>query len=176
MGNFDFDNASPDEIRAEAERRWAKRNPARVTTTADVAPPTVAPAPAIRWVQLAVPFAMLASDNTRSVPIIAKTHNGRPFPRLVLSPKYRKAKAAIRAAAKKQLPAGFTPFTTPCAIHVLFHEPDRARVRDIGNWAKQIGDALSGVVYRDDGLLDRILYERGAVSDLPGAMVVVEVL
>lgn len=57
------------------------------------------------------------------------------------------------------------------AVHIIAHPPDRRR-RDLDNLNKAILDSLVfSKVIVDDGLIDRLVIERGAVS-APGRVVV----
>jgi len=65
------------------------------------------------------------------------------------------------------------PMTGRVAVHVTAHPPDRRR-RDLDNAMKALLDALAhGGVYEDDGQIDRIEIERGAV--VTGGKVVVRI-
>jgi len=65
------------------------------------------------------------------------------------------------------------PMSGRVAVHVTAHPPDRRR-RDLDNAMKALLDALAhGGVYEDDGQIDRIEIERGAI--VPGGKVVVRI-
>lgn len=149
MKPIDLSTMSPDEIVAEADRRWAERLRKAV-------PP---PPPPPQEMTAVIPFTLLVSDNERSAPVIMKT-GGKPYPRLVLNRKYKQAKEKIRLSVRAQCPTGWVPLTGPVTVRVEITEPDRKRVRDITNWCKQLGDACSGVLYEDDGQVCSATYVR----------------
>lgn len=65
------------------------------------------------------------------------------------------------------------PMSGRVAVHVIAHPPDHRR-RDLDNTMKALLDALGqGGAYEDDGQIDRLEIERGAV--VPGGKVVVRV-
>lgn len=152
---IDLSTMSPEEIKAEADRRWA----ARLTRSAK---PKHPPSTAMRIV---IPFALLVSDNLRTQPIVLKAR-GRPYPRMVLSNKYKKSKEQIRAIIRTHLADLYEwiPWDQPVRVTVTIYEPDRKRDRDITNWCKQLGDACSGLLYDDDKRVDDARYVRGPVD------------
>lgn len=161
---IDLSTMSADEIIAEADRRWAERL-GKAKRDAD-APPQSRPAP-IRPsgpFSASIPFHLLVSDNERALPVIQRKGKA-VFPRLVLNRRYKAAKAEIRKLVKAQIPDGFVPFAGPVRVTVTIREPDRDRRRDITNWCKQLGDALTGIVYDDDSQVDEAVYLRGSITE-----------
>jgi Holliday junction resolvase RusA-like endonuclease len=169
---FDSTTATPDEWREEAARRMAKREKKATVIQVDErcyadAPsgyngglwiPIVPPA-----ITLAIPFALLVSDNLKMIPTVIR-QGTRVYPRMILNPRYSKAKKLIRALVAKQLPEGWVPWPGRCTLEATLYEPNRSRTRDTTNFAKQVSDALTGLVYADDGQLDRSTWIRGAID------------
>lgn len=172
---FDISTASSEEVQAEADRRWAKRGGMAILLDET---PTVAtqfakiPLAGVeqwraqispRTITLAIPFALLSSDNRKYTAII-KRLGKKIWPQIVLNNKYKKTKALIGSVVHAQLPPGWTPWGGRCTLHATIHEPDTSRTRDLTNWAKQVQDSLTGLVYVDDGQLDDVQWTRGAVD------------
>lgn len=62
------------------------------------------------------------------------------------------------------------------AVHIIAHPPDRRR-RDLDNLNKAILDSLVfSKVIEDDGLIDKLIIERGVVSAFGRVVVEVSVL
>jgi Holliday junction resolvase RusA-like endonuclease len=157
---FDFTTASPDEIRDEAARRVAISQPkaARIAMT-----PLVPVTHTLTAVTVVIPFPLLVSDNLRMIPIIMRKGKAT-YPLLVANAKYKKAKIAIATVVRAQLPKPWGIYTGRCTLDAVIHEPNASRTRDLTNWAKIVSDALSGLLYVDDGQLDRSTWIRGAVD------------
>lgn len=159
---FDIKSATEEEIIAEANRRWDERNGIHPMDRVPVKPrPRRSQATSCEFV---IPFDLLISDNDRSQPVVSRLAGGRVYPRLVLNPRYKKAKAKIRTLVDGFLPAGWEPYEGRVSLSCTVHEPDRKRTRDLTNWAKLIGDALTGLAYGDDGQIDKVEWFRGAVD------------
>jgi Holliday junction resolvase RusA-like endonuclease len=115
-------------------------------------------------VRLTFPWSVLVPDNRR---------HGLMRGRILLTAVYRDALDAMRLMAKAQ-------HRRPCLtgrlmLEATFYEPDRRR-RDVSNYAKLLGDALTGSVIADDSLLDCCIYRRGPIDrERPRAEVTVRV-
>ena len=124
-----------------------------VLPPAPVPPRVVAPPPVTAAVTLTLPWEFLVPDNAKY---------GVLGGHLLLTARYRTAKQALHLAA---LAAWRTagrrePLAGPVAIEVVLCAPDK-RVRDVSNYAKILGDALTGAVLHDDGQIDVATFRRG---------------
>ena len=98
----------------------------------------VAPAPSLAFT---VPYATMCPDNDRF--LVARG-------RMILTARYRKALVDVAAAAARAMEHSLWRMTEePVQLKVCAYLPDK-RVRDVSNFAKLIGDALSGFAYFDD--------------------------
>ena len=115
-----------------------RKRPVEAATPAEAV--TVAPAPSLTFT---VPYSAMCPDNDRfCVP------NGRG--RMVLTARYRKALVDVAAAAARAMVGTSWRMTDQAVqIEVRAFLPDK-RVRDVSNFAKLAGDALSGYAYFDD--------------------------
>lgn len=113
---------------------------------------------------LILPWACLCSDNRRFTPI-----GGRNC----LTTEYTRAKSSIRDRAKLWW-RGREPLSADCQLEARFWFPDRIK-RDSGNYGKAICDALTKIVYDDDGRIARVIYQR-AGYDKPNARCEVTVM
>jgi Holliday junction resolvase RusA-like endonuclease len=115
---------------------------------------------------LILPYQALVSDNRRLIP-------GRQG-RLIVSRRYRAAKAALRTIVLRQWRR--PPITGAVAMHVLILPPDRRR-RDLLNGAKMLGDALEGACYNDDRQIVAAIWERldacAPMGDRAAAVVII---
>jgi len=73
-------------------------------------------------------------------------------------------KKKIQAVVRSQLPGGSWALDAPVEVTIFFLSGD-AMNGDIDNRIKPILDALSGPVYIDDRLVDRLVVQRFAPSD-----------
>jgi Holliday junction resolvase RusA-like endonuclease len=129
-------------------------------------------APLPTWpVKLWIPWSHLISENRKYSACVVQTGEG-PKARLLLTPEYRDALAAIRGQVTLQLGLDVGPFE-PVAIPLRFEGavwvPDERR-RDVPNLAKCTHDAMEGLVYQNDEWLhDTRWYRAGVNVDKPGA-------
>lgn len=97
----------------------------------------------------------------------------------IKSKEYQAAKGRAREAIAEQI-AGYSPIDIPVRVECTIIEPNRHRGRDILNYQKLIADAMSGLVYQDDKLIDDAHFMRGepdvdrprveiTVTPVPGA-------
>lgn len=186
---MDLSKMSPAEVAAEAARRSARRaaglplegdridprsfptddNDAarRVVEYVDPADSWVRSTPHMRFVSL--PWSLLVSDNDRTQPVVAGSKV-----RMVLSKRYKEAKEAARVLLMSQV-GGNPPLTGRVRITASLIEPNAHRTRDLSNFAKMVHDALSGIVYLDDGQIDSLTWRRGEPCiDRPRLLVAVE--
>ena len=101
---------------------------------------------------LTLPWAVLLPDNAR---------HGLMRGRILLTSKYRKALdgAKMLAAAQWKGPT----LKGRVALDVTLYEPDKRR-RDLLNYGKLLGDALSMTVINDDSQIDCVTMTRGALD------------
>lgn len=145
------------------------------------APPS--DAVSIDVVRLTLPWSALLPDNRRTG--VGVNRNGdEPRPFVGTTKAYRLAKAKAIDAIETQigdllpgslLATGWQPlYRDPVAIMVTLIEPNRSAKRDLLNYQKLICDAMSGVVYADDSLIDDAHFTRGTPDiDRPRAEITV---
>ena len=165
--SFDYAHATPDEIRAEADRRTRERiraaTPKRTPPKRDDRPTLSVP------VELFIPWGYLVRDNAKYAP--AKRANGRLA--LILTNGYRAAKAEMGKLATFAM-RDRVPFEGPVLLRATMHEPDDSRTRDPVNYAKAVHDSLNKIVYRDDSQITVAWWIRGTVdAQRPGLEVLV---
>mgnify|MGYP001417846989 CR=1 FL=1 len=166
---MDVTTMSPAEVEAEAARRMKCRAEGRTFAERNSAPRSV-----IReqWLQeiegswlaadetfrrVSLPWSVLVPDGEKHQPVIRGT---KPF--MVLTMRYREAKIQARRLLKQQC-LGFAPLAGRVQVMATLFEPNVSRTRDVSNYAKLAHDALSGIVYVDDGQIDDLRWRRGAV-------------
>jgi Holliday junction resolvase RusA-like endonuclease len=101
---------------------------------------------------ITLPWAVLLGDNAR---------HGLMNGRILLTSKYRTALRAASTLAAAQWKAA--PLKGPVALTVTLYEPDKRR-RDVLNYGKIIGDALSMIVILDDSQIDHATMIRGGID------------
>lgn len=111
---------------------------------------------------ITLPWHVLVPDNAKYGVVRGK---------MILSAEYRRAKYAAHLRTKQQVRASVR-LRGSVRMVATFHEPDRARVRDISNYSKLLCDAMSGAAYDDDGQIDDVRYIRGPVdASSPGVII-----
>lgn len=101
---------------------------------------------------LTLPYEAVMPDNHRHV-----VRGGR----LYSSRRYKHALATVAMLARTQWRRA--PLDGPVALTVRCHFPDRRR-RDVVNYGKLLGDALSGVCWHDDAQLDDVRFVRDTLD------------
>lgn len=123
-----------------------------------------------------LPWSSLVSDNAKYVPVL-RVRAGRSRAAVMLSPAYRKGKAAIQQVVRTYLDEMRLPppvFPRHVAVHLeaTLHEPNRHVGRDPANFCKLVQDALEHLVYVKDVQIDASCWLRGSVDvDRPRLMV-----
>lgn len=116
---------------------------------------------------LTLPWSSLCSDNFREAASLT-LRGGKPFPRKVLTARYKAARDAVREIAKG-IVGDALAVECPLHLRALVYVPD-ARPHDVCNFAKGVHDALEGIVYRNDRWLYRVQWERAEIDvDRPRA-------
>lgn len=178
--SFDYATASPAEIRAEAARRAELRKrglpfsvegatgsaPRRITVQLEEEAMPPSPPPKITGrCTLTLPWSCLCSENDRLRPVYV-TAGERTKLRQTLTPEYKAAKARARTliADSLALMGNPSPLNVPVRLHATLYEPDRRVWRDVANYEKLVHDALNGLVYTDDRLIDDVRWTRGPVD------------
>lgn len=113
----------------------------------------------MRRLQIKIPMRVVAKKN-RYVPIPVYMRKGPSMwaymgkkARVALVPDgtYKKFEREIQKIVMSQLPAGFKPYSKPIAVYATFYfdgpEPDTSGCME------SIGDALEGVVWENDKLI-----------------------
>jgi hypothetical protein len=129
----------------------------------------------IEGVVIVLPWSSLVTDNNRQAWVGT---------RMMTTKEYKLAKQRAVDAIETQigdtlpsdlLAAGWQPlFASPVAITVMLFEPNRSAKRDLLNYQKLICDAMTGIVYADDSLIDDAHFTRGAPDiDRPRAEITV---
>lgn len=106
-----------------------------------------------------LPWSHLLADNRKYAPALNKERR----PCIILTKDYRQAKKRAVDALQEQL-AGCKPIVGPVTLEARFWEPDRRWRRDITNYAKLVHDALNGLAYLDDSLIDEAQWIRAGVD------------
>jgi Holliday junction resolvase RusA-like endonuclease len=101
---------------------------------------------------ITLPWKVLVPDNAR---------HGLFRGRILLTSKYRMALYSASLLAAAQWPGA--PIKGPVSLAVTLYEPDKRR-RDVLNYGKLIGDALSMVVIVDDSQIDHATMIRGGID------------
>lgn len=115
-----------------------------------------------------VPWPYLVSDNKHFKPALRRVRGGGTAFRLLLTPEYRNAKAALRALAR-DIWGDAPPDEGALTWHATVYVPDDGARRDIVNFAKCLQDALTGIVYADDSQIVLAVWALGGVRrDHPG--------
>jgi Holliday junction resolvase RusA-like endonuclease len=105
---------------------------------------------------ITLPWAVIAQDNHRLVPV-ARGGKGR----LVTAAKYRSMKEAAQMLLISQWKGH--ALDVPVRLAIVLHAPTKQRY-DIANRAKMLCDAMTGVVFEDDSLIDDIRFVRGPID------------
>lgn len=122
-----------------------------------------------QWpLRLTLPWTALCSDNRKYGAAVVK--NGTThFPKLVMTPRYREAKAKARQLAAKAM-GGVSPVEFPLMLTARVYVPDNRQGHDVCNFAKCCLDAFEGVIYKNDAQLHSVLWLRSGVDvDAPRA-------
>lgn len=130
-------------------------------------------------VNIVLPWSTLLGDNHRQTWVGTRMMTTKAY-------KLAKAKAveAIETQLEAQLPVWrdqviiqLPALEGPVAITVTLFEPNRSAKRDLLNYQKLICDAMSGVVYADDSLIDDAHFVRGTPDiDRPRAEITIRPL
>lgn len=124
-------------------------------------------------IRFTLPWSALCSDNDKYGARLVSGSDGRPHPRLILSERYRAAKATTRKIAR-QATAGADPVTVPLEITALVYVPD-GRPHDVVNFAKCAHDGLETAIYQNDRWLYRAHWIRAGVDvDGPRAEITID--
>lgn len=97
-------------------------------------------------IRIELPWRALFLDNNRMRPVIMRGRKGS-FARMVNTGDYKKAKKLARGLIAMQYRG--RPLEGPVVLRVEVFVPDNGR-RDVSNYAKMIGDAITGTVIVDD--------------------------
>lgn len=181
MRQLDLLTMTAADVAAEAARRRQRRAAGLPLHEDGAAPWSVTAVPrcgesAVGSVILELPWSSLVSDNEKYVPVMRYRY-GAPKAALILSPAYRKGKAAIQrvvreALAELQLSAPVFPREVAVHLEATVHEPNRHVGRDPANFSKLVQDALERLVYVKDVQIDASCWLRGQVDiDRPRLMV-----
>jgi Holliday junction resolvase RusA-like endonuclease len=112
---------------------------------------------------ITLPWSHLVSDNDRY---------GVSGGRMILSKRYKAARAAIKALLRDQL-AGQTPIAFPVALHARVFVPDR-RTHDVPDFAKGVLDAIQRQIYTNDAWVYDSRWTRAGVDcDRPRAEITI---
>lgn len=118
-----------------------------------------------------LPWSTLLPDNEKWAPALGRNNK----PKLLLTEDYRERKARMEAIAREQV-GDAAPFTVPVRFEARVYVPDRRR-RDIGNFGKLVQDALTGIAYADDSLIDDLRWIRAGVDiDAPRVALLIQPL
>jgi Holliday junction resolvase RusA-like endonuclease len=113
-------------------------------------------------ITLVIPWHYLVADNRK----YGATGVGGKA-RLFLTSEYSAAKRAVAVTARlegKKAKAKDLPLSVPVRVVATVYEPNRSRTRDVTNFCKLVHDALSGVIYEDDGQIDDARWIRGGID------------
>lgn len=139
--------------------------------------PTAAVTREIEWpIKITLPWSALVSDNDKYSAVIRRNGSAKEFPKLVLTARYKDAKEKAREVAKRMM-AGVEPVSDALAFTARVYVPDNRPGHDVCNFAKCCLDAFEGAIYRNDGQLHRVVWERAGVDvDAPRAEIEVRPL
>lgn len=159
----DLSQMSPSEMIAEAERRTVRRRAG--LPLEDESPRTAAYVQVIEGSfrgmrKVTLPWSVLVPDNERARPTTRAGAFGHRTPLLALTTRYKKAKGEARKLLKTDC-GGLLPLSGRISIEATLYEPNASRTRDVSNYAKLVHDAMSGIVYTDDGQIDDLHWRRG---------------
>lgn len=119
-----------------------------------------------------LPWSALVSDNDKYTPVYTTT--GRP--KMILTSKYREAKAATRRIAKEIVGDAET-VAIPLSLRAHVWVPDNRPGHDVANFAKCCHDALESVIYTKDEWLHDVQWRRAGVDvDRPRAEITIALL
>lgn len=177
--------ATPAEILEEADRRARNRMAGRNPT--DDGPPTTPAAAATEHARrlgpdrlflaqqpsfegalfadlrtelvLCLPWSHLLADNRKYAPALTKQRKAT----MILTADYRTAKRRAVNTLTVQM-GGAPPFKGPVEVVARLWEPDRQRRRDLTNLAKLVQDAMNGIAYTDDSMIDDVRWIRAGVD------------
>lgn len=113
-------------------------------------------------VTIVVPFKHLVPDNAKHMAIAMRTKGGKVSPRMVLTPRYRAAKEAIQAVARRAM-QDTNLATEDVALHAKLYVPDKRR-RDASNLCKICHDCLTGIVLDDDSQIKVATWENAGLD------------
>jgi Holliday junction resolvase RusA-like endonuclease len=123
-------------------------------------------------VSLSLPWSTLMPDNNRHCIVMTEGS-----PRILTTQEYRARKKRAREQLEAQLGDGWRAIAVPVRVRLELIEPNRTAKRDILNYQKLVCDAMTGLVYVDDSLIDDAHWKRGAVDiDRPRAEITVSPL
>jgi Holliday junction resolvase RusA-like endonuclease len=160
----DLSDLSPTEMIAEAERRTARR--AAGLPLEDESPKTAAYVHVIEGSfrglrRVTLPWSVLVPDGERFAAGVRRRSDGKYRAILVMTLRYRKAKAAARKLLQSDY-GNVPPLTGRVRVAATLYEPNASRIRDVSNFAKLVNDAMTGIIYVDDGQIDEMHWQRGA--------------
>lgn len=122
-------------------------------------------------IRITLPWSHLVSDNDKYGATIRGTM-GSYHPKLILSAKYREAKAATQKKAREAMTvegSRFDPLARPLSLYARVWVPDE-RPHDVANFAKCCHDGIEKIVVANDRWLYRVVWERAGVDvDAPRA-------
>lgn len=120
-------------------------------------------------IRFVLPWSALVSDNDKYAATLTRSSTGTQFPRLLLTPRYRAAKAKAHVIARDAM-SGAQPAACPLALVARVWVPDNRPGHDVSNFAKCCHDALEGAVVTKDEWLHDIRWMRvGVCVDQPRA-------
>ncbi len=133
--------------------------------------------PAIVWpVRFVLPWSALVSDNDKYAATLTRSSTGTQYPRLLLTPRYRAAKAKAHVIARDAM-GGAQPAAYPLALVAWVWVPDNRPGHDVSNLAKACHDSLEGAVCVKDEWLHDIRWIRVGVDiDSPRAEIEVRAI
>ena len=107
----------------------------------------------------------LTKDNVK----IKNPKTGKYF----LPSRYKKYEELVKWEIIQQKPRGFKMIDAPVMLQLDFYFPDYRR-RDVLNYTKSVCDALTGIVYKDDNLVEKAVVTKWIDKKNPRVEIAVE--
>ncbi len=132
--------------------------------------------PVIWPVRFVLPWSALVSDNDKYAATLSKHSSGQAYPRLLLTPRYRAAKAKAHVIAKDAM-AGSAPAAYPLALVARVWVPDNRPGHDVCNFGKCLLDACENAVVVNDQWFHSVTIQRaGTDVDAPRAEIMIDTI
>ncbi len=140
-------------------------------------PEHVITASPIIWpVRFVLPWSALVSDNDKYAATLTRSSTGTQFPRLLLTPRYRAAKAKAHVIARDAM-AGAQPAAFPLALVARVWVPDNRPGHDVCNFGKCLLDSCENAVVVNDQWFHSVTIQRaGTDVDSPRAEIEVRAI